>query len=539
MSKKSFVRGAAVLAVAGIICKFIGMFYRIPMTQILGNYGMGVYQHATPIYAILLGLSSSGIPTAIAFLVAEHLTKDDERGAWRVFRISFHLLFWIGVITTVLLVVFRNTIATIYKDPDVVLSLITLAPSLFFVSLISAYRGYFQGRQHMAPTAISQLVEQVVKLGMGMVLATAWQTKGVEYGVAGAFVGVTLSEVVALLYLMLVQARQRHSIIRELAKPMPRRGQESTRSIAIRLAKLAIPATVASVIMPLVTMIDGGIVANRLVNLLGYSAEQATTLNGLMGNKVNVLVNIPAVVTTSLSMSLVPAISAYRAQGNIKGIRRNAIQGVRLAMIISLPVAMGFFVLAEPIMLLLFGASDPVMDQTAANLLKIMSLGTIFLALLHTMTGFLQGLGRVRVPLRNLLMGGIVKVILSFILIGIPQINILGAAISSTACYGVAGLLNVYAVKSATRTRFRLKRVLLRPLLASAGMGLVVWLCHKLLVGSLGNAVATSAAICVGIVAYVFLLLVTGGVNRRDLKAMPGGGKLARVLEKTHLLRKE
>ena len=352
MSKKSFVKGAVVLGAAGLLVKVIGAFYRIPLTRIIGESGMGLYQLAYPIYSYLLVISTAGLPTAISRMVAEQVTLGNEEGARRVFRVSFQILFVIGLALSLFLWFGSSWIATLLGDGLAALSVQYIAPALFFVSLMSAFRGYFQGMQTMGPTAVSQVVEQIGKLIIGLYLASAWMTSfsivspesGIANGAAGAMMGVTLSEVAAVILLVGVYMRHRSKEKKKLQKEEC--GIEQTfapmsfGSIAKQLARIAVPVTIGASIMPLVGMIDAVLINNKLTSI-GFSIGEARSLYGLLTGVVNTLVNMPAVLTIALAMSLVPAIAESRTLKDTVGVRAKAGTGLKLAMLVGLPCGAG------------------------------------------------------------------------------------------------------------------------------------------------------------------------------------------------------
>ncbi len=533
MAKKNFMKGAALLGVAGIIVKIIGAMYRIPMTNILGTEGMGIYQKAYPIYSTLLVLSTAGLPTAISKMVSEHLSRGDRDGAQRVFDVSLKLLAVVGGVTALALFLGRAYFAEhVVGDSLVSMSLAAIAPSLFFVAVMSAYRGYFQGMQSMMPTAASQVVEQVGKLAIGIILAVRMLPMGLEYGAAGALIGVTASEFLALLYVMLQYARSR----RRWRKELTRRRREPASSVLRRLLPVAIPIMLGACIMPLTTTVDSMLVTNRL-EFIGYTTEQARSLYGNLTGAVNTLVNMPAVLSMALCMSLVPAIAEAKSSGNMEQLRSRAMGGLKIAMLIGLPASAGLMLLAPNIIRLLYGSMSAEELTVASGLLETMFLGILALGVVQTLNGVLQGMGRVYVPVFSLGVGAVVKVVLNYTLIAIPSINIYGAAISTVACYTVAALINLLVVARSTETRMSIMDLLLLPGLATSFMALAVGATVYLLLPRLGSTLVTVIAIGVGGLVYLLALPITGALNHQDLLLIPGGGRIERLLVRTHLMR--
>ncbi|MBR0026150.1 MAG: polysaccharide biosynthesis protein, partial [Clostridia bacterium] len=323
MEKKSFVKGAFILAVAGLIVKIIGAAYRIPLNNIVGVEGMGYYDIVYRYYSWLLVISSSGLPTAISKMVSERVTLGDYRGAKNVFRTAFWLLVGIGTVTTVIMFFGANALSSISYPADAgdeiakqALSFRALAPSLLFVSVMCAYRGYLQGMQRMVGTAVSQVVEQVGKLAVGFSLAFALLPKGPEYAAMGALIGVSASELLALIVIFFVYLKNRNSMESQIARSEQGRitGFGST---AKKLLAIAIPVTIGASIMPITGIVDSALII-RLLEGIGFTIVEARNAYSLLYSFVTPIINMPAVLTVALAMSLVPAISANMAKKDYK-----------------------------------------------------------------------------------------------------------------------------------------------------------------------------------------------------------------------------
>jgi len=525
MERKSFIRGAAVLGLAGFLGKIIGALYRIPLTNIIGPAGMGLYQIAYPIYAFLLVVSTTGIPTAISKMVSARLALGNQKGAHQVFRISFKVLACIGLVTTTVMLLGSRFFAELAGNRDARLAILAIAPSLLFVSLLSAYRGYFQGMQMMGPTAASQLVEQLGKLLLGFSLAYRLKEQGAAYGAAGALVGVTLSEIAALVLLLGVYHRKRRDL------PMGRTreeaaGREGFASIGAELARIGIPVTLGAAIIPLVSFLDTGIVINRLKDI-GFHQNEATSLFGILTAVVNPLVNMPAVFTIALAMSLVPAVSQSHAIRDERTVRSKASAGLRLSFLLGFPSAAGLWVLAQPIIKMLYRSLNDHEIAIAAGLLRTMAVAVLFLSIVQTLTGILQGMDRIRVPIRNLLIGAVLKVVINYILIGIPSINIQGAPVGTLVCYGVAAFLNIVSVLRATGMKFSCSEMVIKPGCAAGFMMAVVWMVRRWVEGMIDSStLVTLLAILIGALVYFVLLLLMGSLREEDIMDFPGGKRI-------------
>lgn len=558
MSRKSFLQGAAILALAGVIVRIIGALYRIPLTTILGDEGVGLYQLAYPVYGLLLTLSTAGVPGAISKMVSERMVHHDTRNAARVFRVSLVVLSVVGLLSSIAMALGSAQIAVLItgtsKGSQAQPSMLAAAPALFFVAIITAYRGYFQGLQHMTPTAVSQILEQIIKIVPGFFIAAQLSKISVELGAAGAMWGVALSEVVALIYLMIVYASKKRKqeregkseILENTLKRLP--PLEPVNAIASKLAKLALPMMAGAIFLPLASLADTAIVMNRLQGL-GYTYPAALSLFGILTGMVNVLVNVPGVLSLSISTSLIPSIAESCERADIRSVERKSRVGLRMTMLVSMPSAVGLAVLARPVMDLLYGHSGTMTPEKltiGAGLLVTSSISVIFLSIVQSTNGSLQGLGKVYVPMVSLAIGAIIKIILNYTLVGIQSITILGtvievnihgAPIGTIICYLVPTIINLIFLMKATGMKLDLGGMLVRPGLASLCMGAIAWFIWFALSGGVGSRWATVLAVMVAIPAYVVFAILFGVLGRDELSYMPGGGKLAAYLDRHKLLR--
>jgi stage V sporulation protein B len=536
MTKKSFVKGAAILAAAGLLSKFIGAMFRIPMMNIIGSTGIGYYQMAYPYYSFLLIVSTAGIPTAISKLVAENIALRNYRAAHRVFQISVRLMLFIGVSTFIFFAAGSRLTARLMGKEEAFYSILAISPSLIFVTLISSFRGYFQGMQYMTPTALSQIIEQLGKLILGLWFASLYIPMGPEYGAAAAVVGVTLAEAAALVLLMGMYRRKRKEIIHNIQRTPRARHTESNRSVMSRLLAIAFPITIGASIMPLISLADALIVVNRLIHI-GFGEEEAQALYGMLTGGANPLINFPAVLTIALAMSLVPAISESYAGKDYRSIGQKTATGIRLTMLLGLPAAAGMAVLARPICGLLYGSLPEAEINATGDILAILAIGVIFLTMVQTLTAILQGLNRVTVPVKNLAIGALFKIVITYILVGNPKFHVNGAAVGTVVCYGIAAILDFAAVLRYSRAQVPFQGFIVKPVVSVAVMSAAVFGIYTYTESILGRNKATLLAILVGIVVYAVMLLAIGAVNKKDFELLPGGRKISKVLTRFKLLR--
>ncbi|SET23762.1 putative polysaccharide biosynthesis protein [Anaerobranca gottschalkii] len=539
--EKSFVKGAVILASAGIITKILGAVYRIPLYNLIGDVGMGYFQMVYPIYAALLAISTAGIPVAVSKMVAERMAVGNVKGAYQILKVALTLMLVTGLFFSLLLYFGAEYYANrILGTPLVVYSLKSVAPGIFLVVIMAAFRGFFQGNQTMIPTALSQVVEQIIRVITIFYLSWLLLPKGVEFAAAGATFGVvtgSLSGVAVLLIFFLFHRSKTKelSVNKEIV-------QISAGQTLKQMLLLALPITLGSLVLPLIQMADATILPRRL-QTAGFSREEAAALIGHLTGAAMPLVNVPTLFTIAIAQSLVPSISEANALQNIKLIKSRATLAIKLTLLIGLPSAVGLFVLANPISIMLYN------DLAVAVPLVIVCFAIIFLTLQQTTSALLQGLGKTVVPVVTLLMGVLLKVILNYFLSAIPVINIKGAAIGTVASYLVSSTLNLVIFINIVGLAFSIMDFVVKPLITSGGMGLTVYLAYPLtfrlisrlnLVSSERLAVSGAVLVSVGlgVVVYGLLLLLSGAITQKDLESIPKiGHKLTKILIKLKIFR--
>lgn len=523
--KKSFIRGAAILGVAGLVCKIIGALFRIPLRNMMGVAGMTYYSTVYPYYSTLLVVSSAGLPTAISKLVSERVTLGDYAGARRVFKKSLLLLTGIGLVTTALMFFGADFLALVTNCPGSEKSFRALAPALLVVSVMCAYRGYLQGLQQMTGTALSQLAEQVGKLTFSLLLVKLWLPYGYDVAAMGALLGITLSEVLALFVIMVFYS------VNQRRMPKVREVSEKSGGGTIRaILSIAIPVTIGASIMPLTGIVDTLLIKNIMLDT-GFSREYADMCFAIFRTDVATIINMPAVLTVALAMSLVPAISEACAKKDVRGTQRVSTMGLKLALIVGLPCAVGLFVVGGEVIDFLYAVTEEELVIGTA-LMQTSSIGIIFLSLVQTMTGCIQGYGKPVVPVMNLAIGAVVKVAVMVVLMYNPAINIQGASISTVACYAVAGILDTIYLLRATKLRISFWDVICKPVVAALGMGVAVYFAGVFLQAHLSQTVATLGSVAVGVVIYAALAVVLRVFSAEDLKLVPGGVRLKRLFDR-------
>ena len=535
--RDSFLKGALILGLAGIIVKIIGAFFRIPLGNLIGAEGMGYYQAAYPVYTLFLTLATAGFPTALAKLVSEKMAIGDYRGAHKVFKVSYMVLAITGFVAFCIFFFGADFIVNdIMKNPGAKLAMLAISPALLFVPIMSAYRGYFQGRREMGHIAISQISEQLFRVVLGITLAyllmsSVGPNPGPEQGAAGAIMGATIGAIASIIYLIIAYLLKLKIIKREI-KISKKLREESIVKVLEKLLVVAIPITIGASVMPLVNMIDNVIVIRRLVEA-GFSQTQANIMFGQLTGMAMAIVNLPAVITVAMSMSLVPTISQAYALGNRFKVIKETKSAIKITLMIVLPAAFGMASLAHPIMKLLY----PSQPSSVGTILLVLTPCVVFLGLIQSLNGILQGMGKPMIPVICLAIGMIFKVVISYTLTAIPQINVIGSALGTVTAYFVAAILELIYIKKAIKMKLSIKQFVIVPLVIVNIMFLSVKLSFGLMIEALGNNLSTVISICVGGVIYLIATLALGGIDKEELLNIPKGDKLYKVLRNLKLMK--
>lgn len=533
-SSSKFLKGAAILGIAGIIVKCMGVFFRIPVTLWIGADGMSYYNSVYPIYTFFLILSTAGIPVAISRMVSERIANNNYEGAHKVFNIAVYLLSIIGLVSFLIVYFGASFIEkSILHNEGTIYAIQSIAPSLLLVPIMAAYRGYFQGRQIMGPTAISQLFEQLFRVGVGLVLCRVLMSAGNQFAASGAIFGCTAGAAVGLIVIILIYLKNRKTIKKQIRDNKEFFVNEKTKDIIKKILVIAIPITIGACILPLVNAIDSMMVMPRLQKT-GWTLEESRFLWGLLGGYVSSLVGMPQVFIQAIVMSLVPAIAASYALKDSRQVQENTKFALRAAMLIGTPCAAGMFALSHPILKLLYPTAERAgeVDQ-AAPILMIMSISIIFLSIMQTLTGALQGIDKQMIPVKNLLIGAVFKVVVTFILVGFNFINVKGAPIGTIVCYIVASILNIKDVEKYAKVKFDPIMTYGRPIVASTGMGIVAFAIYKFFFLITGvNSFSCLVAVIAGVVTYGILIFAIKAITLDELRRLPKGEKLAKIASK-------
>ena len=512
MGRDKFLHGAMILTLAGLVVKIIGSVNRILLSRLLGGEGIGLYQMAYPVYLLLLAISSAGIPVAISIVVSRYLAKDDVGNVRRVFHLSLRLMSLLGLVLALALVLAAGWLVDsgVIKDGRAYYSLVALAPAVFFGTVLASFRGLFQGHQLMTPPAVSQILEQFIRVVTMVVLAYVLLPYGLEYAAAGAAFGAVPGSLMGMVVLGCFYRYYRKRWLAE-AELRPCREELSSSKLVKELLLLALPVSCANVLVPVTNSIDVLLVPGYLIES-GFTVEQATTLFGYLAGMAQPLLLLATIPTMSLATSLVPAIAEAYTLKQTDIITAKATTAMKLCCLITVPAAVGMAVLAEPISLLLYGTAK------AGTAIMHSAPSLWFLGMHQVTTGMLQGMGHSNLPMLHMLAGIIAKLFAVCQLTN-ATLNIAGAAWATNINFGLTALLNILALRY-YKISFRWYNIL-KIIVAAGLMGLLAWWAHGLLLVKLGTVLATIAAMLLAVLFYAALLCALQVLTKQELQQLP------------------
>ena len=535
-STKLFFSGVVVLTVANLLVKAIGLLFKIPMNKVVGDTGMGYYTSAYTIYTFFYMISTSGLPIAVSILISESRTKGQLRQIKKIFRTTVALFFAIGLVGMLAMIFGADSFASMLKASPTSACIMAIAPTLFFICISSALRGYFQGFQQMVPTAVSELIEALCKLAVGIVLAlyAIDQNYPIHIVAAYAAFGLTIGAGLGMIFLCISKLLFKET--RYTAEFVEIAGVSDettpTSKILARLVKVALPITISASVMSLTNMIDM-VIVQRLLQETGMSQLEATTVYGNYTTLAVPMFNLPPVLVYPISAAIIPLLSVAHSQGDKKRTRTIMESALRVAVLIGVPCAFGMSALARPILSLFFRVESSV--EMAYPLLRLLAPSSLFVCILSITNAILQACGKERKPVISMLCGAVVKVVSNYFLIQI--IGMRGTPISTFLCYLTVTCLNFRFVSKYADIVPNIRRVFLRPFICGLLCAATALGSYALVSRFTGNTVSTLVAIaCAGIV-YLFLIFVTGAVVAEDVRLLPKGDKISAALGRAHLLR--
>ena len=548
--KNSFFGGAAILTASVIVVKLIGALYKVPLGNILTDAAFADFNTAYDIYSLLIIISTGGLPVALSKMVSEANALGRTNQVNKVFHLATVAFCILGTISFLIMAVFPRELADAMKNSQAYWSIMALAPAVFFICPMSAMRGYFQGHAQMTPTAVSQVIEALCKLVIGLALASAFKTSFEDEAMAaaGAILGVSVGCLLGAVYMYVCYRRHSRSQPRSNDEP------EDSKAILTTLAALAIPITLSSSVIALTNILDNAILMGRLQDALGLSLDEARTLKGVY-NKALTLYNLPASFMVPLTASVIPHVSAALKVKRRRQAAQISETTLRTTALLAIPAGVGLFVLGEPIIRLLYASTDVELGGWMLSVLGAASIAVCFMLVSNSI---LQAHRMVALPMTTTVIGCAMKLAVGYVLIGSEDIGIRGGPISTVVCFWLIALLDLFIIKRTLPRSLSMARVFVKPVGAAAAMGAAAWavngLCYQLLVklnlflelgedekplldaagnallSRTGTALSVAAAIGVAVVVYFALILVTRAISKEDLALLPKGDKIARIL---------
>ena len=505
MKKQSLIKGSLILGIAGILTRFLGLFFRWPLIMLIGDEGVGYYQMSYPLYMFFVAMAS-GIPVAMSKMVSEKNAEGDINGSFEVTKEAAILMLVIGTGTSIILFVFATPIVRFLQwDYRAYYSLIGISFAPVIISMMTVFRGFFQGLQNMTPSAISQILEQIGRVVVGVGLAILLLPKGIEYSAGGAAFGASAGGIMGGLYL----AFKYHKVKKDYGI----KKVKSNPAILNKILLIAIPISVGTTVGTIMSLIDSILVPQKLLDS-GFTNQQATILYAQLTGKASVIVNIPLTLSMALCVSLIPIIAESYILKRKKEVDSKINLSIKLSAVIAMPCFLGLFFMAGPIMKFIFpGRFEGV------EILKYLSISVPFIIITQTTTSILQSVGSYIVPVVNLLIGCAVKVILTIMLVPISSINIYGAVIASVGAYIVTTTLNVISMKIKVRIRLNFYENFIKPSLAAAFMMIAVLILYgNLYKATNSNAFSCLVSVVIGAIIYLTSIFVLKVFSIDELK---------------------
>ena len=520
-NRSSFVKQAAILATASMMVRIIGFAYRLPLTSLVGDEGNTFYSVAYAAYAFAIILSSGALPAAISKLVSERIAVGRYHDAHELFKSAMGAAAILGAAMALIMALGANWFTTLrfYNFPEASYSIRALAPTVFIVALLAVFRGYFQGMNTMMPTAFSQVFEQIFNAVFSIWLAHVFfRTSRVELAAAGAAAGTGIGATVGLIVVIaiyLLVANDLRTRAAANAKEIPPGASEKRKTQIKALAHTALPIIISMGIYHVASIIDMGMAENRIMASGAFTRGEVNEMVGQFTTKFILLTVLPVSLSVALSQAVIPDISSAKAIMDVRGVKHKINTAFRLSMALSIPAVVGLAVLADPILALLF-PNHP----EGGWLLRYGAISVIFLALVQISSGVLQGIGQVRLPMIAAFFGVMVKIPINWFLMAVPEINIMGAVISTVVCYVIAAAINLFFLHKYTGVVPDYLGAFVKPTLAAVGMGMVCYITHHMVSITAPDRVATLAALLIAAPVYLVFMWMIGGFKRQDMEAM-------------------
>ena len=548
IKKQTFLQGTAVLAMATVLVKLMGFLFKVPLNNIIGEDGFGYFNTAYDVYNVLLMISTTGLPVAMSRMISQAQTLGNHAQIKRIYRTSLYVFLTIGMAGSLGMLFFcRQLSVMVTTNENSWAAIAALAPCVLLICLVSAYRGFFQGQSNMTPTSVSQIFEAVTRLVVGLGLAwlvmkltgeayvrmqgivlapgeTAQDYGDITLAAGGAILGVTLGSLISVVYL--------HHKFRQSNQILSLGGgtAKSTRSTMKELLSIAVPITLGSAGLQIINLFDTMIYMRRLTGALQWTEKMADSAKGVY-NFCQTVFALPCSFIPTITIAVIPAITASLTRKDLAEAKATSESSVRTMALIAMPCAAGLFVMAEPVIRLLCSTYTEDKIQLAATMLAILGLTVIFNSLVLLLNAIMQAHGDVVTPVVNMLIGGIIKIIVNYILVGQPNLNIVGAPIGTFICYISITALDLIAMKRHISARPAIFKNIIRPGLASAIMGAATFMVYRVLSNAISSwKLACLLSLAFAVVLYAVLVVFLRCLTYEDCMLLPKGEKIAKIL---------
>ena len=548
IKKQTFLQGTAVLAMATVLVKLMGFLFKVPLNNIIGEDGFGYFNTAYDVYNVLLMISTTGLPVAMSRMISQAQTLGNHAQIKRIYRTSLYVFLTIGMVGSLGMLFFCHQLSVmVTTNENSWAAIAALAPCVLLICLVSAYRGFFQGQSNMTPTSVSQIFEAVTRLVVGLGLAwlvmkltgkayvrmqgivlapgeTAQDYGDITLAAGGAILGVTLGSLISVVYL--------HHKFRQSNQILSLGGgtAKSTRSTMKELLSIAVPITLGSAGLQIINLFDTMIYMRRLTGALQWTEKMADSAKGVY-NFCQTVFALPCSFIPTITIAVIPAITASLTRKDLAEAKATSESSVRTMALIAMPCAAGLFVMAEPVIRLLCSTYTEDKIQLAATMLAILGLTVIFNSLVLLLNAIMQAHGDVVTPVVNMLIGGIIKIIVNYILVGQPNLNIVGAPIGTFICYISITALDLIAMKRHISARPAIFKNIIRPGLSSAIMGAATFMVYRVLSNAISSwKLACLLSLAFAVVLYAVLVVFLRCLTYEDCMLLPKGEKIAKIL---------
>lgn len=528
--KQTFLHGAALLALATAVVKLIGAIYKIPLKMVIGDKGYGYFITAYDVYNVLLLISTAGLPVAMSRLISQANALGQHNQVRRIYKTARAIFLSLGLASSLFLTLGSQWLANdVLMQPNAAYAIACLGPSALFMGVISSFRGFFQGQGNMRPTSSSQVLEAFCKLAVGLGLAffIMQRYKSVPLAASGAILGVTTSCFISVLFL--------YSKFRPAYRELPNSG-DTPRTFGLtakQLLSIAIPITIGSAGLQFLTVIEQRLYMGQLLTANGLSQDVADTMKGIYSMTMTIY-NMPCAFIVPIAISVLPAITSQLSLNNHDGVRGTEESAARVTGLISLPCSVGLILLARPIVALLGGYTGENLEL-ATKLMTTLGFCVFLYANIQFTNAVMQAHGYAHIPVINMLIAGVVKLAVVYILVGNPNIGILGAPLGSVLGYASIAAMNLLSIRRVVPQKPALLRNILRPVLPALIMGVAVALSYRGLIALLGaegsRVLLCGVPILVGACVYLVAVVKCKAITREDCQLLPKGDKLADLLK--------